>query len=554
MGIQLFAVRSWPGVGKKAALRPRQRIQRSPVCEILEPRQLLAASLGPIANLNVPALQGFTQPLDGSGTTDPQTFSASSSNPDVKVSIVSTTFWNIGVSYTDPVVPANSFSGTLTFGLFGDLTPNTVKMITQFTDDSYYVNSGKFFARIVTNFGGSQSDVVEGGAETLQGSGSSGQPNTPFANENLQQLAPTGFNQLLMANSGGTDSNDAQFFIDSGPLNAQLGYSYTVFGQLVSGATTLAKIESVPVMQNTLDGEDSQPVNPITITSTSLTSTSSDGVVLIDTTQAHPGETATVTVTANDGVDSTQALRSFQVTVGQYSGSTAASSVATVNFKPYVSDFATSSTIGVAQIQLEGQATFPAGPATVSSYSILSGPAHGTISNFDPTTGTLTYTPAAGFSGTDTFTYSATSSGPNSTATAASSDPATVTIVVTGGPLVYLKNTRVSVKKNKVREIILSFSGPLDQSIASSKSPYQLRNPNRKGSYTGRGSSAVKLKSVHYNGNAFTVTLIPKTLIPQKQRDQLSVVGAGSNGLKDSFGRYIVGPSGQSGAGYVIIV
>jgi cyclophilin family peptidyl-prolyl cis-trans isomerase len=540
--------------GKATVLKPRREIGRSPVCEILEDRQLLAASLGPIANLNVPALQGFTQPFDGSGTTDPQTFSASSSNPDVKVSIESTTFWNIGVSYTDPVVPANSFSGTITFGLFGNLTPNTVNMITQFTNDSYYVNSGKFFARVVTDYAGSQSDVIQGGAANAQGNGgNSGQPGTPFANENLQQLAPTGFNQLLMANSGGTDTNDTQFFIDSGPLNAQLGYSYTVFGQLVSGAATLAKIESVPVQANFL-GEPSQPVYPITITSTSLTSTNSNGVVLLDTTQAHPGETATVTVTANDGVDNTHAQQSFQVTVGQYSGSTSASSVATVNFKPYVSNVVTGSSIGFAHIQLEGQATFPAGPATVSSYSILSGPAHGTISNFDPTTGTLTYTPAAGFAGTDTFTYSATSSGPNSAAAAASSDPATVSIVVTDGPLVYLKNTRVSVKKNKVSEIILSFSGPLGQSIASSKSPYQLRSPNRKGLYSGRGSSAVKLKSVKYDGKAFTVTLIPKTMIPKKQKDQLIVLGSGKSGLKDTFGRYIVSPSGQSGGSYEIIV
>ena len=58
---------------------------------------------------------------------DPQTFSAVSSNPDVPVSIVSATFWTVGVSYTDPTDSNNDFTGSLTFALFGNLTPNTVR-------------------------------------------------------------------------------------------------------------------------------------------------------------------------------------------------------------------------------------------------------------------------------------------------------------------------------------------------------------------------------------------------------------------------------------------
>ena len=121
--------------------------QRSPRVEGLEERQLLAA-LGAIPDLNVPALQGYTQPLDGSGTTDPQTFSATSSNPDISVSIISTTFWTVGVSYTDPSNSHNSFTGTLTFALFGILTPKTVAMITEFTTDGYYTSTSHFINRV----------------------------------------------------------------------------------------------------------------------------------------------------------------------------------------------------------------------------------------------------------------------------------------------------------------------------------------------------------------------------------------------------------------------
>ena len=121
----------------------------------------------------------------------------------------------------------------------------------------------------------------------MTGTGSSGQPNTPYANENVQELALTGVDQLALANSGGTDSNDTQFFINTGPADS-LGYNYTVFGQLVAGQTTLTQMATqVAVQKNPVTGEDSQPVNPLTITSASLSSTSPDGVVILE---HHGGE------------------------------------------------------------------------------------------------------------------------------------------------------------------------------------------------------------------------------------------------------------------------
>ena len=175
----------------------------------------------------------------------------------------------------------------------------------------------------------------------------------------------------------------------------------------------LAQIESVPVGPTLFYG-NSQPVNPIKITSTSLSSNNSNGVVVIDASQAHAGETATVSVTASDATNSTQAQRSFQVTVQPYAGSTAAANLATVNFKPYALPItATTPSGSPVSVQLDGQGTFPIPPATVSSYAIVQAPKHGTISNFNATMGTFTYTPAAGFTGNDAFSYSATSNGPN---------------------------------------------------------------------------------------------------------------------------------------------
>ena len=49
----------------------RGRRNRRPVTEVLEDRQLLTASLQPIADLSVPAQLGYQVVLDGSGNTNP---------------------------------------------------------------------------------------------------------------------------------------------------------------------------------------------------------------------------------------------------------------------------------------------------------------------------------------------------------------------------------------------------------------------------------------------------------------------------------------------------
>jgi cyclophilin family peptidyl-prolyl cis-trans isomerase len=543
---ELGRTRSFRGAAASSRLARR----RMSIGEDLESRQLLA-SLAPISGLNVPALQGYTLPLDGSGTTDPQTFTASSSNPDIAVSVVSTTFWTVGISYIDPITPSNSFTGTLTFALFGNLTPNTVKMISQFTSDDYYVNTGDFFSRIVSDFALTPYTVIQGGASQPQGDNApSGQPNTPFANESLQPLALTGFDQLSMANSGGTDSNDTEFFINTGPLDSNLAYQFTVFGQLVSGAGTLEQIADIPVMPSTLTGEDSEPKNPITITSTSLSSSNSNGVVLIDTTQAHPGETAVVNVTATDSATTniTQASRSFTVTVGPYAGSTGAPNTPTINFKPYVSPVSvTTGTYSTAPIQLAAQSTFPVGPVPAPLYVISTRPAHGTLSDFDPATGTVDYTPTPGFMGTDSFQYYAISTGPNTSEPPAGSNEATVTITVNQG-FVSLNLVEYGTNsKQKIDQQELIFSGPLKPALAKSKLAYRLIIPNRKGSYTGRGTTTIAIKKVVYDQTDWTVTLTPARPFAPSKKVALIVAGNGKHGLKDIFGHYIAGTGGVSG-------
>ena len=183
---------------------PGRRSCRLPQVEVLEERQLLTATLQPIANLTVPAQQGYTLPvLANAGTTDDQTYTVTSSNPNIAVSIAEGPFFTVGVSYTDPSNSANDFTGNLTFDLFNGLTNTAVSQIESYVTANYYPTTGKYFSRIVTNFAPGV-NVVQGGSSTLTGSGASGLPGTPFANENFQQLALSGVNQLSLANTGGT--------------------------------------------------------------------------------------------------------------------------------------------------------------------------------------------------------------------------------------------------------------------------------------------------------------------------------------------------------------
>src|SRR5580698_4236472 len=93
--------------------RPANRTRRHPLLEALEDRRLLtSATLQPIANATVPSQQGATIPLlADAGATDPQTYTVTSSNPDIAASIAQGPFWNVGVSSTNATTPADSFSG-----------------------------------------------------------------------------------------------------------------------------------------------------------------------------------------------------------------------------------------------------------------------------------------------------------------------------------------------------------------------------------------------------------------------------------------------------------
>jgi cyclophilin family peptidyl-prolyl cis-trans isomerase len=513
-----------------------------PGLESLEGRQLLA-TLGPIADVNSAAGLGYQLPLEG-GNGGPQTYSVTSSNPNVIVTPAQGQFWTVAVSHESSGPGDPSFVGSLTFQLFEDLTPNTVQKITELIESGFYTSPTqpgatggtqlphKNFHRIVDDF------VAQGGSLTGNGQGNLTAPGFPFADEFNQQLVFNGTYQLAMANAG-DDTNDSQFFVTYSSTR-NLDFNHTIFGQLVSGQETLALMEQVARTTPSSGGERSQPINPVLITSSTLSDTNPDGVLHINTTGASIGETSVVAVTATDSGGGT-VTRTFRVNVtanvdsagrpfnepaflnptpnyvvatnqpavfqltatnpepedtltyvvagGVANGaftqvSNATASVdstgvvtvtpntgftgvinllvgvrddkdhgrtdnitdpgnydtqkitvtvrngAVVNLQPIaVNGTTTVEANQESTVQLPGLTANPTSSQTLT-FALLSGPQHGTITDFDPTTGTFKYTPTDDFLGSDTVQFQVTDVGdptPNLT-----SAPGVLTIQVSG--------------------------------------------------------------------------------------------------------------------------
>jgi cyclophilin family peptidyl-prolyl cis-trans isomerase len=517
------------------------RRARRPEFDALDDRQLLATLL-PIGDVSVPATLGFQMPVFGG--TDPQTYTVTSSNPGVPVTVAQGKFLTITVTHASSGANDPSFTGAITFQLFDDLTPMTTSKIEQLVNQGFYTN--KNFHRIANNFPGPNDFIVQGGSVNGDGTGNVNQPGFPFGDEFNTQLAFTGVGQLAMANAG-PNTNSSQFFVTTGTPTF-LDFKHTIFGQLVAGQNTLQAMTKVA-----LGGTGgTTPLSPILIQSATLSNTNPSGVLHINTTQSQPGQTSTITVTATDSVNHTTATRTFQVNVvpdlvnGQpntprpflqpianqvvglvqtsptIQGQTAVFKVQGVDavatdpltyavggganstntgFTPVqnatvttdgngvitvvpnagftgvinllvgvrdntdrsgtgnINDFsnfdtqpltltvnntapvnlapiatpgsATVVTNTPTQITLQGMTANPQSTTQTLSFSLLSQPTNGTLSGFNPQTGTVTYTPNNNFQGTDSFTFNVTDVGaptPNLT-----SGPATFTLSVGGG-------------------------------------------------------------------------------------------------------------------------
>lgn len=395
--------------GQQMKTRNLSRIVRRPVVESLEDRRLLTSSLATLPDISVPASIGYQVTLNGSASGAPtQKFTVTSSNPDIKASIAQGPFITFNITHTpasgQPTDP--TIVGSVTFQTFNDLTPKTSGLFQEFINSGFYTNNN---IHRIANFGGTAAAaafVYQGGSKNGDGTGNSGLPNTPYGLELNQQLAFTGPGNLGVAHSSIPNSNDTQFFWNNGP-ETSLDFQYTMFGQQVNGASINTLLNSVATTTNA-SGEKSQPISPVKITLATTSPINPSGVVHIDATNAQPGETATITVTALDpAVGGTPVTQTFRVAI------TTDNTSFVPNSTPVTATVEKGAPVTV---QLHATTFNPTagGPSPITlttSYSLVTQPAHGTISQFNATTGTFVYTPNTGLTGNEVFSYKATSSG-----------------------------------------------------------------------------------------------------------------------------------------------
>ena len=145
--------------------------------------------------------------------------------------------------------------GQMTFELLPAEAPLAVNNFVVLARNRYY--DGVVFHRLIPRF------MAQSGDPTGLGTGG---PGYSFAIEPPQRAYVRG--SLAMANTGRPNSNGSQFFIVFDDLTAlgRLSPDYSLFGQMVDGEDTLAKIEAVPVGRSGT-GEMSKPQETITITS-----------------------------------------------------------------------------------------------------------------------------------------------------------------------------------------------------------------------------------------------------------------------------------------------
>ena len=151
------------------------------------------------------------------------------------------------------------------------------------------MNTGKYFPRIVTELRwDGKLRSCRAGRDSATGTDSSSGAGTPFANENLQQLPLYRHRSARHGQHRRHRQQRHPVLHQHGQLNSGLGYGYTVFGQLLTGTSTLGQMAD-PVMP-TLTERHSQPVNPLDHhLSDHVDRTNPNGTLLIDTTQAMAG-------------------------------------------------------------------------------------------------------------------------------------------------------------------------------------------------------------------------------------------------------------------------
>jgi cyclophilin family peptidyl-prolyl cis-trans isomerase len=154
---------------------------------------------------------------------------------------------------SDKFVTLETNYGKMVAELYHDLAPAHADSFAARANDGFYNNTA--FHRVIDNF------MIQGGGFNPDGSHKPVSYTIPAEFSAAKHYEGT----LSMARAPDPNSASTQFFVCLGRnrSTASLDNLYTVFGQLISGYDTLAKIGKVAVQRQPQTGEMSVPVEPV---------------------------------------------------------------------------------------------------------------------------------------------------------------------------------------------------------------------------------------------------------------------------------------------------
>ena len=284
--------------------------------EELETRNMMSVSIDPMSQITN---KTFTTPdgtylyvplnaaEDNSSAT--VTWDVSSSDPSLTPTIlqdgVSGSVDTIDFNVSGTNGNGSSFTGDITIQLFGTLAPNTVARIEDLVNSSFY--NGLDFFRVIDGF------IAQTGSPTNDGLGGSG--DGPIFDEYTPALLFNDSPGLVAMADSGHNTDDSQLFLMDPQLassyQSQGDYSYTIFGQITSGFDIVQDIMGTQVTTNS-NGEDSQPVNPITINSATIINDDQNAVMQVFIPAGYTSS-PTFTVQASDSDGNTATPVTFTV-------------------------------------------------------------------------------------------------------------------------------------------------------------------------------------------------------------------------------------------------
>lgn len=371
---------------KRDRVASRRTSDRQLLGEFLEVRTMLAGDLPSFVNIPSTALLGGSPlaiSLDGFEAGGRQlTYTVTSSNPSlVSPSLIGDRSIKFSVTHTSSGQAGDtSFSGDMVFQLFEDESPLATSRMITLAQSGFYNNI--IFHRVINGF------VIQAGDPTATGGGGSGLGT--FDDQFTTDLQHNRTGLLSMAKST-DDTNDSQFFVTEGPTRG-LDFNHTIFGALIEGESIRESISNVTTPhsrdpQN--DNASDKPDSNVTITSATVFNDLQNKVLLLKAANGASG-TANITVTVTDS-EGESFQQTFAVSV----------SADTSNGAPFLGPISEPirTTIGQA-VNLQLTSTDVEGDAVFyDAVKVPSNNANYTIST-NNTTGVVTITPAAGFTGT----------------------------------------------------------------------------------------------------------------------------------------------------------